>query len=144
MKSIQKKTASLLSLLLLLFVFRVSAQLIQSYQTIKWLPPFHAWHSQTIPYPYLLVAQLTIIIFFSTMIKCFYQEKVTPKIMTGKIYLLLGSLYFSFMILRLILGQFIFKNHLFWSSTLPTLFHLILALFLIIIGLYHLIQKTKK
>ena len=139
--STQKKIAYLLSVLLGLFIFRVFAQVLQLCHPIKWLPPFEAWHSQTLPYPYLLISQLAIIILFAWIIKRFYNEKVTPHIVMGKIYLFSGGAYFLFMIIRLFMGQCVLKSHVFWASTLPTLFHLILALFIIVVGYFHQTHK---
>ena len=43
--------------LLLLFFFRVAAQLIQAYSPVTSLPPFETWQSGALPYPLLVSSQ---------------------------------------------------------------------------------------
>ncbi|HNK14812.1 MAG TPA: hypothetical protein PLZ20_09620, partial [Nitrospira sp.] len=47
--------------LLLLFLFRVLAQMIQLVAPVAVLPPFHAWQSGALPYPVLVGVQVLIL-----------------------------------------------------------------------------------
>ncbi|MEM7791418.1 MAG: hypothetical protein AAF546_08450 [Verrucomicrobiota bacterium] len=47
----------ILTLLLVIFCFRVFAQLLQAVQPVDFLPPFERWASGLLPYPILLITQ---------------------------------------------------------------------------------------
>lgn len=47
--------------LLILFFFRVAAQLIQAFSPVTVLPPFEIWQSGALPYPVLVLFQLIIL-----------------------------------------------------------------------------------
>jgi len=63
-----------LTILLLMFCFRVTAQLLQRLTTIDFLPGFDAWHSASIPYAYLLASQCIIIVLALVVIVNIYNQ----------------------------------------------------------------------
>lgn len=128
----------ILTVLLLLFCFRVGAQLVQAWFPVDVLPPFDAWASGAVPYWLLCVFQVLMIIVCAGVIRRLYAGRVIPSKKTGRILLLLGGLYWGLMCLRLILGLSVVPDHFWFGATLPTLFHLVLAGFVLVYGRFHL------
>ena len=132
-----KKYGHWLLFLLLIFCFRVGAQLIQLVFPLSFLPPFEAWHSGALPYWLLVVFQVVIILVFSGFVFRFYEGKESPARKLGIIYLSVGIPYFCIMIFRLAAGITFASDHIWFSAIIPTLFHLPLASFIILIGHFH-------
>ena len=65
-----------------------------------------------------------------------------PRKHLGRVILLLGSLYFTGMLGRLILGATIMDGQRWFASPVPTVFHLVLAAYLIAFGHFHFSQGT--
>jgi hypothetical protein len=126
--------------LLLLFLFRVFAQLIQSIHPISILPPFEAWQSGALPYSILAMSQLLIMVICARIVWRFFAGTVMPSIGKGRVVLALGLLYFGVMLFRLVMGFTLAQNHVWFSAKLPTMFHLVLAAFLILYGHFHYTQ----
>ena len=123
--------------MLVLFCFRVLAQLIQSSVDLKFLPKFEAWHSGAIPYWLLLVFQILIIAVCAWTAWRFTAGKVSAKRSRGLILLCFGMVYFGAMTARLTLGLTLFPGHYWIDRPLPSFFHLVLASFVLITGHYH-------
>jgi hypothetical protein len=134
--SIQKRQQAviLLRLLLTLFCFRVGAQFVQLYAGLSYLPEFSAWHSASIPYPLLLGAQLVIIALASIVIAKVGRDRYRASYSRSRILVWFGWIYFIFMLFRLVLSLTIMQSHAWFGATLPALFHMVLALFLIVLG----------
>ena len=64
--------------LLLLFFFRVAAQLIQAYSPVTSLPPFETWQSGALPYPLLVSLQLIILVACGRVVWSFLSGTVVP------------------------------------------------------------------
>jgi len=139
----QKKYATILFILAGLFAFRVFAQVLQLLSPVPWLPPFDSWHSETLPYFLLLTIQLVLFVFLLQIAHRILKNKTVPKRKRGKAYIIIGIIYFVFMIFRLILGQTIYTESIFWYSWLPTIFHHVLASFVIVNGVYHFTKGKK-
>jgi len=131
------KYAKILWFLLGLFFFRVTAQLFQLVFDISYLPPFDAWYSGALAYPYLLFSQLIIIGIYSYICFQFTNGTVTPSKRAGMFFLGLGAIYTSFMLGRLLIGQ-LFTSSAWFHAYIPIFFHFILALFLIVVGIFHI------
>ena len=89
-----------LLVLLLLFCFRVAAQLIQAFYPVDFLPPFEAWHSRALPYWLLVTFQFIIILVCINVVIKFTRGNVNPNYKAGRIYLGLGFVYVSMMLFR--------------------------------------------
>lgn len=135
--------ALVLSVLAALFVFRVAAQLIQFWHPMEVLPPFEAWHSGALPYGMLLAAQGAIGSLCGRIIWRLYQGGIPQSTKKGKWLLYLGSLYLVVMSIRLVLGLTIASQHAWFGATLPAFFHLVLAMFVILYGRYHLTATSR-
>ncbi len=127
--------------LLSIFIFRVFAQIIQHFFDSSYLPPFDAWDSGILPYWLLVTIQMFLISILTRITINIAKRRVVPSPKRGKIYLVAGTAYFIVMLIRLI-GGFTFASHSTWfNAWLPTIVHLDLALWLVLLGKYHYQEK---
>jgi hypothetical protein len=127
-------------LLLGAFCFRVLAQLLQWQVGLSFLPPFDAWQSGTLPYWALLTSQLLIVVFLTWIAWAFSVGTVTPSSRSALLWLVPGSLYLAVMVTRLALGLTLLEGHPWFDRPLPSTFHIVLATFMIVAGLYHYVN----
>jgi hypothetical protein len=120
-----------------LFLFRVAAQPLALVAPARSLPDFEAWHSAAIPYPALLATQIAILAVLGWTAWRFSRGRLTPHRTTGHVAIAIGALYFSVMVLRLLLGLTMLADVRWFASPLPTVFHLVLAWGVIAYGLAH-------
>jgi hypothetical protein len=121
----------LLWALLALFCLRVAGQALVAFLDVGFLPPMEAWYSGLMPYPYLLPAQLVIIVLmvwicvdFTRRRGFFYQ----PRRLFAQEWLWFGYVYLAAMLARAIV---------LWDHPIPIVFHWVLAAFVIAVGLSH-------
>jgi uncharacterized protein len=131
-------TVRWLALFLILFCFRVLAQFLQSIIHIPLLPPFDAWHSSTIPYAWLLGSQIIIIVVSLAVITQVWRDSYACSSRRGKFIIWSGSIYFTLMCLRFVLSITVLGSHPWFGATLPAFFHMVLAGFLVSLGIYEL------
>lgn len=129
--------AGVLFLLASLFAFRVLAQLVQFVYPVDFLPPYSAWHSGALPYGWLVCAQGVILGVCLRIVWGLKKGTIFPTERKGKILLTLGTIYLVGMCIRLIVGLTIAPNHYWFGALLPTVFHLVLASFVVIYGRFH-------
>jgi hypothetical protein len=132
-------TVRWLALFLFLFCFRVLAQFLQSIVHIPLLPQFHAWHSSTIPYAWLLGSQIMIIVVSLAVITQVRRGSYACRSWRGKFLIWSGGIYFTLMCLRFVLSITVLGSHPWFGATLPAFFHMVLAGFLITLGIH---EKT--
>lgn len=123
--------------LIVLFIVRVIAQPTSLIIKSKFLPSFESWHGGVLPYPVLLISQMLIIAWMVYITRQFHTGSVIPNYRIGKYVLIIGSVYFLIMLVRLTLGLTILSAHRWFGSTLPAFFHLVLASFLLLYGHFH-------
>ena len=127
-------------MLLALFCFRVLVQLLQLLFPVAYLPPFAAWHSESLPYSVLLLSQLLIVILMTFVCIRFSQGRVTPNRFLGGVLLVTGTIYLVVMLVRLFIGVFVLPDHHWFGQLLPAGFHLVLAIFMLLVGSFHYSQ----
>jgi hypothetical protein len=132
-----RRVVTVLTALLLLFCLRVLAQLLQAWSPVAWLPPFEAWASGALPYWVLVTFQVLIVLVCARVIRRLHAGLIRPSVTTGKVLLILGSIYFGLMCLRLIIGLTVARDHYWFSARLPTFFHFVLAGFVVVYGWFH-------
>lgn len=135
-----RRLAPLLWALLGLFVLRVLAQVLVAFLDVGFLPPMQAWYSGLLAYEYLLPAQIVIIVLMTTICLHFSQGRgffVVSRPAFGKPVLYFGYVYFAAMILRYILRMALVPEARWFGGTIPIWFHLVLATFVILFGVYH-------
>jgi hypothetical protein len=128
--------------LLALFVVRVIAQPLSLIVDSPLLPRFESWHGGVLPYPVLVLAQLLIIAWFARTAWRFSKGNVTPHRRRGVWVMAFGVVYFLTMLARLILGLTVLRESRWFTSYLPTFFHLVLSSFLLLYAHYHLRGAT--
>lgn len=60
-----------------------------------------------------------------------------PSAKLGKVLYVIGGIYLGLMCLRLIIGLTVLPDHFWFGAILPTLFHLVLASFILVYGRFH-------
>lgn len=137
----RKHSALLLSILLSLFVLRVFGQLAVSIGLgTSILPPFSAWQSGLLPYSVLLILQFFIIALFAKIIADIRTGTGFFGIANetlGKRLTIFGVLYFASMIIRYTVQMELFPELRWFGGTIPIVFHIVLATFVMIVGNYH-------
>lgn len=123
------------------FGFRVLAQLLQRVHPVASLPRFDAWHSATLPYPALLAIQLIMVVALASVAWSVWRGTTRRRARLGKWLRRLGGLYLFVMLARLALGLTALTGHPWFDKPVPTLFHLILAGYLLVLASYHSCTK---
>ena len=132
-----RRYAPWLWLLLGLFTIRVLAQPLALRVDAPLLPRFESWHSGLLPYPVLVLSQVTIILWLSRTAWMFTTGSVAPRFRLGVVMMALGGVYFAAMVIRLLLGATVLRDERWFASPLPTVFHLVLAAYLLLYGHFH-------
>ena len=90
-----------------------------------------------LPYPVLLFSQLAIAATMVNVNLRLARGVIMPRPRLGRWLAMLGALYFVGMLLRLVLGQTVYAGSPWLDRPLPTLFHLVLAAWLLLLARYH-------
>lgn len=137
MKTQHKQYLFGLWLCTLLFAFRVIAQPLSTTGYFSCLPPFNTWYSGALPYPVLLISQGLILLLMLHVNVRWSRGIATPHPRTGKLLFGWGALYMTAMLARLMLGLTLLAGHPWFDRPLPTLFHLVLAGYVLILSALH-------
>lgn len=129
--------AVLLWSLFFLFLCRVLAQLIQYASPVSVLPPFSSWQGSGLSYPVLLGSQILILMVMVWGALGLSRGTVRPRRVIGGWLLVLGSVYFLSMTVRLILGLTVLADYAWFARPLPAFFHMVLASGVLVAGHYH-------
>lgn len=135
-----QRLAPILWTLLFIFILRVIGQLLVVLGWQGFLPPMKEWHSGLIPYPWLVVSQVIIIVLYGKICLDFSRGKglfVMPRKGLGKGLLIIGSLYFWTMVIRYFLLMALHPEARWFGGTIPIFLHLVLSMFLLIVGYFH-------
>ncbi len=133
-----KPYSLILWILFLLFCFRVFAQLIQYFIPNSFLPPFEAWHSGTLSYASLVLFQFVIISLYLWVCLRISAGTLRANSVIGKRFLVLGGAYAFIMITRYVLRMIMFPSERWFGGSIPIFFHVVLACFIITLGIYHI------
>ncbi len=136
-----QRFAPMLWVLTGIFTFRVIAQFLLLAGDIPGLPSFEQWHSGKIPYPYLLLSQLAILWVFTAQSIKFSRGEVHPHKRLGRIFFLIGIVYFTSVLLRFLMGITVMTESRWFTVHIPLFFHLILASFILLVAAFHQQQK---
>ena len=134
------RLAPFLWVLLAGFIGRVVSQMLVSFWNIAWLPPMSEWMSGVMPYPYLLPSQMLIVAVCAKVCLDFSRGRgwfVRTRPAFGRGVLYFGYIYFAGMIARYGLQMILRPETRWFGGTIPIFFHLVLAGFVILFGLWH-------
>ena len=135
-----QRLAPLLWLLTAAFVARVAGQMLVAFRGVTWLPPMSEWMSGLMPYPYLLPSQLLIIGLCVMICLDFRRGRgwfVESRLFFARGVLYFGYVYFGGMTLRYVVQMIVRPETRWFGGTIPIVFHLVLATFLIAFGRWH-------
>ena len=124
--------ARLLGLLALLFVGRVVVQLIQFLHPVEVLPRFEEWQSGALPYGVLVVLQLAIVAGQLRVVRAVRRGQRLLAQQWRRVISAFAVLYLAVMVFRLIAGLTFATSGGWLDARLPTIFHLVLAAFLLV------------
>ena len=133
-----KPYSILLWVILGLFLLRVSGQLIQFFFSFSFIPAFEEFHSGTMSYALLFLFQVIIISFYLRTCLRMSKDIIVVNRIKGKRLLTLGCMYASVMIIRYILRMIMFPTERWFGGCIPIFFHIVLASFFIVNGVYHI------
>ncbi len=127
---------------LAIFIIRVVGQLLVYWFSIPLLPPFDAWYSGAISYKFLFIWQLIIIAAMTVFAFRVAGKLVRPRCCLGIFLQIIGIVYFSVMLVRLLIGLFELSDYTWFNRPIPSFFHLVLATYLFLSGRYHSIKSA--
>ena len=127
-------------MLLLAFAIRVIAQPLALVFDSALLPPFESWHSAALPYGLLLASQVAILLALGWTAWRFTTGDVAPRRAAGTLALILGTVYLLTMVARFVLGLTALSHVRWFASPLPTVFHMVLAAYLLLYGRFHYVH----
>ena len=135
-----RKYATWLLLLLVLFCLRVAGQMLVAFAGVTFLPPMKEWYSGLLAYRYLLPAQFLIILLFSKI--CFDLFRGTgyfaiPRLRMGKSLTIFGIVYLLSMILRYVLRMSLYPEERWTGGSIPIFFHWVLAAYVLVLASFN-------
>ena len=123
---------ALLSILVVVFAFRIAMQPLVGKWQISILPSFDAWHSEAMPYPILLTLQLLILGIM--ILGCLRLPHLGTSQRASRVLALLGWIYGALMVKRVIIGLFDLSDHIWFDGAVPTAFHFVLISYIMIMS----------
>jgi hypothetical protein len=132
-----RRFAPILWVLTALFALRVVAQPAALVLEGSLLPPFESWHSGALPYPLLLLSQILLLAWLARTASSFGAGNVTGHPRLARLATAVGVVYLTVMLGRLVLGLTLLSHVRWFASPIPTVFHLVLATYLLVFGYVH-------
>jgi len=129
--------ASWLWILAALFAVRVVAQPLAAVLPPGFLPPFETWAAGGLPYPVLLASQILILGWLSMTAWRVSSGHVVSRPQVGRVMLPLATVYLVGSVARLVLGATLLGHIGWFASPIPTVFHVVLATYLLVYGRLH-------
>jgi len=142
-----RRLAPILWTLLFLFILRVVGQLIVNFGWQGFLPPMTEWYSGMIPYPWLVLSQILIILLYAKVCSDFTRGQgyfVTPKARLGKGLIIFGALYLGAMVIRYAIRMSLQPEERWFGGSIPIIFHWVLSAFILLVGTYHWSHRAGK
>ena len=134
----------MLGALAALFILRVYAQLAQVSFQVDWMPEFDAWNSGMLPYPILFVFQLCIIGCMIRLMRAVRKGTIRPRRWKYRACFIFGGPYFFFTLFRWTTALAVLAEDPFLSTALPAFFQIVLASFILLLGLYSYLRYRNR
>jgi hypothetical protein len=123
-------SVAFLSILLTLFVARVTGQILVVLAQPRWLPPMTDWYSGLMPYRYLLPSQIAIIALMIVMIRQVASGPPPNRSLAIGIFAF-AAVYALAMLVRFVILRRSHPDYRWYEGgMIPILFHWVLASFL--------------
>jgi hypothetical protein len=132
-------TAGILAVLTGAFAVRVAGQLIVARWAPDRLPPMSEWYSGLLPYPRLLGTQVIMLATMSAVViglAAGWPAIVHPRPAVGTLLLVVAWPYGLSMPIRYALRMWRHPEARWTGRTIPIVFHIVLALWLFVLGSY--------
>ena len=139
--NIQNLKFWILFLFTILFLLRVLGHFLVRITSIEWLPPETEWLSGALPYQYLLIFQLVILLSLFKVCRDFwYRTGYFYRTNNFLIYwfLPIGITYLLAMVLRYVLRMSLYPPERWTGGSIPVFFHWVLAAIVIIIAIHQI------
>lgn len=120
-----------------LFALRVVAQAMQRWHPLQILPPFDAFQGSALPYAVLLLTQVAVLAIMARLAWRVRVGKLQRQAGVGGALAIAGAIYFSAMLIRLLVGFAAPAAPGWFKSWIPGAFHLVLAAFVLALAAYH-------
>lgn len=140
-----RQVALVLSVFFVLFAGRVAGQWFVESGAAPWLPARSEWYSGMIPYRPLLAVQLALLVLLAMVIRDFARGRgyfVEPRPWFAVQLWWFGLLYMAAMLVRYGLLMLLRPDLRWLHGTIPILFHIVLAGFLLTVSHYHRASRT--
>jgi hypothetical protein len=124
-------------LLTILFLARVTGQVVVATLGPSFLPPMAAWQSGLLPDPLLLTSQLAILAAQARINTHVLAGTGVLRARTGRLLVGLAAAYFTAMVLRYALTMALHPERRWLGGTIPIVFHFVLAAYLFVLGRFH-------
>ncbi|HYI22131.1 MAG TPA: hypothetical protein VEX62_05785 [Candidatus Limnocylindrales bacterium] len=121
------------------FAVRVVGQAIVARWAPACLPPMSEWYSGRIPYPPLLVIQLVTLVGMTVVAAIVARGRLPPvheRDSIGTLLLAIAWLYAGAMVVRYVLRMWHHPDARWTGQTIPIVFHIVLAAWLLVLGSY--------
>lgn len=131
--------ATLLWVLLALFVLRVLGQIVVALFHPRWLPAMREWYSGLLPYPVLLPVQIVFIVVMTRMTLNVARGGIgwaAPRPALGAALVWLSFVYAAGMVVRFVV--WLRRPPEKRRAWIPIIFHLVLAAFLFVFASWHI------
>ena len=125
------------------FLGRVVSQAVQKWAPVSFLPPFDDFQGSGLPYAALLSAQIAILVLLVVVVVRMHRGKslISPRLILP--VTVAGGVYFAVMAVRLVLGLSVLSHSGWFSTWIPTVFHLVLASLLMLIAAYQRARRWR-
>lgn len=121
-----------------LFVFRVVGQVVVALRAPRWLPPMDRWN--LMPYPILLPTQIVIVAVMIWIDVAFSFDSGLPTDgghRFGVFLIGFSAVYAAAMVLRYVVRMRRKPTERWFGGTIPIVFHLVLATYLLALGMFY-------
>lgn len=121
-----------------LFAARVLGQAVQRWVPQPFLPSFEAFQGSNVPYWLLLSFQLAILAVMMRVAWRVQTHRLMPRRRAGRWLAGAGGVYMTVALGRIAIGLAVPDAHAWFTTWIPAFFHLVLAVFVLVVSLYHL------
>ncbi len=133
-----------LYLLASLFLMRLAGQAVQYWFPLGFLPAFGDFQGSSLPYVLLLPIQLLILVFMYWTAWRLGRGKLLPNGRVGRWLIALGVIYMAGSVTRIIIGMTVADAAAWFTSWIPAVFHVVLAVFVLTLAIFHLRAKENR